>query len=238
MIGQVHSLQSLGAVDGPGLRYVVFLQGCPLRCVYCHNPDTWNRQDGCAMSVEELVTEILRYRPYFGDQGGVTVTGGEPLLQGDFVAELFFQLHKQGIHTALDTCGHGAPEQIERVLQHTDLVLCDLKFTTEADYKQYSGGSLEQVLHFLDKTAATQTDVWIRHVVVPGLTDTVEGIDRLNQLLHNYTNIKKVELLPFRKLCQEKYDQMGMVFPLAQTPACTAETISRLQQFLRVNGIQ
>ena len=237
MIGKVHSLQSLGAVDGPGLRYVVFLQGCPLRCAYCHNPDTWHPHGGRAMSVEELVTEILRYRDYFGDQGGVTVTGGEPLMQGEFVAELFFQLHKQGIHTALDTCGHGTDQQIDAVLAHTDLVLCDVKFTDEQAYRQYSGGSLKQVLHFLDKTATNHTDVWIRHVVVPNLTDSAEGIEQLNQLLQGYTNIKKVELLPFRKLCQEKYDQMGIVFPLAQTPACTAETINRLQQLLRVNGI-
>ena len=135
MEGRVSSVQSMGAVDGPGLRYVVFLQGCPLRCAYCHNPETWDLTGGTPYTAEDLCKTILRYRPYFGENGGVTVSGGEPLLQPEFVAELFRRLHEHNIHTALDTAGAGDLSRAKQVLKHTDLVLCDIKFPTEAQYK-------------------------------------------------------------------------------------------------------
>ena len=146
MEGRVSSVQSMGAVDGPGLRYVVFLQGCPLRCAYCHNPETWDLTGGTPYTAEDLCKTILRYRPYFGENGGVTVSGGEPLLQPEFVAELFRRLHEHNIHTALDTAGAGDLSRAKQVLKHTDLVLCDIKFPTEAQYKAHCGGSLQTLI--------------------------------------------------------------------------------------------
>ena len=162
MQGRVNSVQSLGAVDGPGLRYIVFLQGCPLRCKYCHNPETWDRLGGELRTAEELCKTILRYRPYFGENGGVTVSGGEPLWQPEFVAELFSLLHEHGVHTALDTAGAGDLTRAENVLRHTDLVLCDVKFPTEEGYRAHCGGSLEHTLDFMRLTAVSYT-----HLTLP-----------------------------------------------------------------------
>ena len=173
MTGFVNSIQSLGAVDGPGVRYVVFMQGCPLRCVYCHNPDTWLTEGGTPTDADELVRRALRFRPYWKNGGGVTVTGGEPLLQADFVAEFFEKLHEHGVHTALDTSGVGNLAQAEKVLEHTDLVLCDLKFLSKADYLKNCRADYGQIERFLQLTAMKGVPLWIRHVVVPGLTDFI-----------------------------------------------------------------
>ena len=179
MEGRVSSVQSLGAVDGPGLRYVIFLQGCPLRCKYCHNPETWDPAGGEPRTAENLCRTVLRYRPYFGETGGVTVSGGEPLMQPEFTAELFRLLHEHGVHTALDTAGAGDLEKAEAVLKHTDLVLCDVKFAEEADYRAHCGGSLAHTLDFLRLTARLDIPVWVRHVVAPGLTDTPASLRRV-----------------------------------------------------------
>jgi len=219
MQGRINSIQSLGAVDGPGLRYVVFLQGCPLRCVYCHNPDTWLSEGGELLTADELVRRALRYRPYWKNGGGVTVSGGEPLLQAPFVAEFFEKLHEQGVHTALDTSGVGNLAEAERVLRHTDLVLCDLKFLTKVDYKRYCRADFAQVEHFLQLTAMKQIPLWVRHVVVPGMTDSLEHMRRVRDKAQSYPNFEKLEFLPFHKLCIEKYDRLGLEFPLRDTPA-------------------
>lgn len=219
MTGRIHSIQSLGAVDGPGIRYVVFLQGCPLRCVYCHNPDTWAAEGGDTVEADALVQKALRCRAYWGDSGGVTVSGGEPLLQAPFVEEFFAKLQAQGVHTALDTSGVGNLARAERVLRHTDLVLCDLKFLTQADYFQYCRADLTQVERFLQLTAMKGVPLWIRHVVVPGLTDSLEHLRLVKAKAESYPNLEKLEFLPFHKLCLEKYDRLGLEFPLRDTPA-------------------
>ncbi len=231
--GRIHSFQSLGAVDGPGLRAVVFMQGCPLRCAYCHNPDTWPADGGQETTPRALFDKILRYRPYFGKTGGVTVSGGEPLLQGRFVAELFRLLRGAGVHTALDTSGIGDPAIAHTILAHTSLVLCDLKFTTEEDYARYSGGSLRAVLAFLQLTEELRVPLWIRHVVVPGLTDGEAHIRALAGLVRRFTNLEKLELLPFQTLCQSKYDALGIPFPLKGVPPCPEQTIRALYGVLR-----
>ncbi|MDY3618371.1 pyruvate formate-lyase-activating protein [Agathobaculum sp.] len=218
MLGRINSIQSLGAVDGPGVRYVVFLQGCPLRCVYCHNPDTWLPDGGEQLDADALVQKALRCRPYWGDTGGVTVTGGEPLMQAAFVEELFCKLHENGVHTALDTSGVGNLAAAERVLQHTDLVLCDLKFLSKADYHRYCAGDFGQVEKFLQLTALKGVPLWIRHVVVPGLTDGLDSLRSVRDKAHSYPNLEKLEFLPFHKLCLEKYDRLGLDFPLRDTP--------------------
>ncbi len=232
MKGRIHSFQSLGAVDGPGLRFVVFMQGCSLRCAYCHNPDTWSASGGREYSVEEVFEKVLRYRPYFGKNGGVTVSGGEPLMQWEFTAALFERLHGAGIHTALDTAGIGSPPGAHAVLAHTDLVLCDLKFSGEADYQRYCNGSRNTVLEFLKQTETMRVPLWIRHVVVPGLTDSDEHALKIAALSRRFSNLEKLELLPFRKMCITKYDAMGIDFPLRGCGECPDSTIQRLYQVI------
>ncbi|MBP5353526.1 MAG: pyruvate formate lyase-activating protein [Lachnospiraceae bacterium] len=240
--GRIHSFQSLGAVDGPGLRFVVFVQGCPLRCMYCHNPDSWDRIGGTEYTVDEVVTRVLRYRTYFGNDGGVTVSGGEALLQAPFVTALFRALKAEGIHTCLDTSGlttsaaaastgKAAPfsaEVIDELLSVTDLVICDIKFTNEKDYLSHTKGSLSAVLEFLSHTQALQVPLWVRHVVVPGFTDTEDEVCAMVSLARCYDNLRRIELLPFRKLCITKYEALGIPFPCAGVPECDEATISRL----------
>ncbi len=228
MKGYIHSLQSMGAVDGPGLRYVVFLQGCPLRCMYCHNPDSWQAGVGTEYEVSPLVEKILRYRPYFGSLGGVTVSGGEALLQAEFVTELFIRLHQHGIHTCLDTSGIGGGSCVDALLDVTDLVMCDIKFSSEEAYRMHTGGSLNTVLHFLKATERHGNDLWVRHVVVPGYTDTAEEIDAMLSLATGYSNLRKIELLPFHKLCVPKYEKLGIPFPCADIPPCEKTTVEAL----------
>lgn len=228
MEGRVHSLQSLGTVDGPGLRYVVFLQGCPLRCVYCHNPDTWDPAGGAVMDTEELVEKILRCRPYFGAEGGVTVSGGEPLLQAGFVTQLFARLKQEGVHTALDTSGAGDLRKAPALLEVTDLVLLDLKFPTEEGYRQHCRGSLGQTEAFAALVAEKQVPLWVRHVVAPGLNDTLEDMAAVKSWAQRQPTLEKIEWLPFHNLCLEKYQQLGVPFPLADTPPMDREKLDRL----------
>lgn len=233
MKGRVHSFQSLGAVDGPGLRYIVFLQGCTLRCAYCHNPDTWDADGGTEYSVEDVLERILRCRPYFARNGGVTVSGGEPLLQSGFVAELFRQLHEAGIHTALDTAGIGDPAGARRVLRHTDLCLCDLKFTGVEKYRELCNGSMTAVLRFMKLTEELGVPLWIRHVVVPGLNDGAEQLRCVAATAAGFTNLERLELLPFRKLCEIKYRAMGLTFPLHDAEECPDDLLCASSRQIR-----
>lgn len=228
MKGWVQSLQSLGAVDGPGVRFVIFLQGCPLRCAYCHNPETWQPGGGEEMDTDELVRKILRYRPYFGKEGGVTVSGGEPLMQPEFVAELFQKLYEEGIHTALDTSGIVGGLNAEMVLRHTDLALVDLKFTNAEDYRRYCKGDYHAVKAFLDLTERMEVPLWVRHVVIPGINDNAQDIRELQKQAKSYGNLEKLEWLPFHNMCKEKYDALGLFFPLAGTPALSKERLDNL----------
>ena len=236
MKGRIHSIQSLGAVDGPGVRYVVFLQGCPLRCAYCHNPDTWDFAGGTEREAAELVKEIYRFKPYFGTKGGVTVSGGEPLQQAAFVEELFSLLHKEGIHTALDTSGVGDLTAARRVLEHTDLVLGDLKFATPEEYKTHCRADMEKILAFYRLAAEMQVPLWVRHVVVPGLNDTLEDMGKIKALADSFPNLEKIEWLPFHNLCVEKYQSMGIPFPLAGTENMDDQRLDELAQKLNAEG--
>lgn len=232
MTGRVHSFQSLGAVDGPGLRYVIFTQGCPLRCVYCHNPDTWDMSGGEEYSAAQVVKSALRYKPYFGSDGGVTLSGGEALTQPEFAAELFRLLKAEGVHTALDTSGIGDIAKAEAVLEFTDLVICDIKFVDEESYRKNCGGSLNAVLRFLKLCEDKGIPLWVRHVVVPGLTDTKEEVGKIIDLAQQFKNLEKIELLPFRKLCESKYEQLGIEFPLKAVPECGSGVIERLKNLI------
>lgn len=234
MTGRVHSFQSLGTLDGPGLRSVVFLQGCPLRCGFCHNPDTWDFSGGEIMEAADVAARVRRYKPYFGAEGGLTVSGGEALTQAGFVAELFERCHRDGIHTCLDTSGCLQAKEEAVLLAHTDLCLLDIKFTTDEEYIRYTGGHLDTVLAFLSRLEAAAVPVWIRQVIVPGLNDTTEQIDRLSALIAPYHNIRRVELLPFHKLCLEKYQAIGIPFPFDRYRAALPDELTALQARVRL----
>ena len=178
--------------------------------------------------VDELVRKALRFRPYWKNGGGVTVTGGEPLLQAEFVEEFFAKLHEHGVHTALDTSGVGNLSKAEKVLAHTDLVLCDLKFLTKADYLKNCRADFDQIERFLQLTAMKNVPLWIRHVVVPGLTDGMDHLRRVKAKAESYPNFEKLEFLPFHKLCMEKYERLGLEFPLKDTPAMNPDALKNM----------
>ncbi len=230
-LGKIHSFQSMGAVDGPGIRCVVFMQGCPLRCVYCHNPDTHEFDAGETYTAQEMCQKILRFKSYIKN-GGVTVSGGEPLMQAEFVTELFTLLKENGIHTALDTSGIGDLQKAKELLEVTDLVLADVKFLSDENYKKYAGAEFDKVKEFLDLTKEIGTPLWIRQVIVPGINDTKENILELLEFIKNYGNVKKIELLPFRKLCVPKYENLGIEFPLKDTPEMSQDGIDELYKLI------
>lgn len=233
--GRVHSVQSLGAVDGPGLRSVVFLQGCPLRCVYCHNPDTWEFNGGTKTEAGQLVKKLLRFKLYWGKDGGVTVSGGEPLAQPEFVEEIFGRLHEAGVHTALDTSGTGSLCAAERVLRETDLALVDLKFLSEEEYHIFCQGSFHKTEEFLDLTVKMKVPVWIRHVAVPGLTADEEYMKAVKEWARGLPNLQKLEFLPFHNLCIEKYDRLGIPFPLRETKVMEEKEWKKLLEKIQQN---
>ena len=232
MMGRIHSVQSLGTVDGPGVRCVIFMQGCPLRCICCHNPDTWDFAGGEETDTDELCRRILRFRSYFGKNGGVTVSGGEPLMQAEFVTELFCKLKKNGIHTALDTSGCVLNENVRKLLDVTDLVLLDHKYPTEAEYFANTRAHLAAVEAFLFELDRRSIPTWLRRVIIPGKTDSETSVRSLNETAQNFRCVEKIELLPFRNLCQEKYDALGIPFPLAGVNSPENQTMETLNALL------
>lgn len=232
MNGCIHSIQSLGTLDGPGVRVVVFVQGCQLRCKYCHNPDTWDFDKGKVIKDKEIFEKIMRYKNYFGEEGGLTVSGGEPLMQAEFVCELFKMCKESGITTALDTSGCIYNKKIDELLNYTDTVLLDYKMTNKEDYKRYTLLDKERTDFFLSKLQEKGKAVWIRQVIVEGINDNELNAHRLRQLKAEYTCIKKIELLPFRKMCKTKYEALGIEFPFKDKPETSNETIKRLEEIL------
>lgn len=231
MTGRIHSFQSLGTVDGPGVRCVVFMQGCPLRCACCHNPDTWDFSGGEETDTDALVQKIVRFKSYIRN-GGVTVSGGEPLMQAEFVAELFRKLKTLGIHTALDTSGCVWNAEVEKLLEYTDLVLLDYKYADGESYFKYTKCEKEKVDFFLGKLEEKGIDVWLRRVIIPELNDDIKSTEQLRKIAEEYSCVKRTELLPFRKLCTEKYQSLGIPFPLADTPEPTKDCMERLNRII------
>ena len=231
MLGYVSKIESLGTVDGPGVRCVIFTSGCPLRCTYCHNPETWEACDGNATDSEQIAEQISRLYPYI-KRGGVTFSGGEPCVQAEFVCDVISKIMQTKLHIALDTSGSVLNKSVEKLISMCDLIMLDIKFTSDEDYQKYTGGTLTQTLKFLDKCQELSKEVWIRHVVVPTLNDSDEDIRRLKKIIAPYDNISRVELLPFKKLCLEKYENLGVLFPLANVPECDGKTIDRLYKIL------
>ena len=232
MKGIIHSFQSLGAIDGPGIRFVVFTQGCNLRCGCCHNPDTWKIGEGSEYTAEDVVKRAVRYKEYFGAEGGITVSGGEPLLQADFVREIFELCHKEGINTCLDTSGSIMNDSVKALLKETDRVLLDIKYTCDSLYKEHAGCGMQTVLDFLNYLNAENIPVTLRQVIIPTLNDNEKNVLALKEIADSHKCIDKTELLSFRKICQVKYDKMEIPFPFAHLPEPDKETMAKLNKLL------
>ncbi len=222
--GRIHSIETCGTVDGPGLRFVVFTQGCPLRCLYCHNPDCRHPEDGRAVTVDELMGEIKKYRSYLR-RGGVTVSGGEPLMQPEFVQEIFQRCHALGLHTALDTSGYVLLDHAKPVLAHADLVLLDIKSYDPDLYQRVTHVSLEPTLRFAQYLAGIGKPTWIRFVLVPGLTDPVTNVEGLAQFVATLPNVERVEVLPFHQMGAYKWESLGYDYALKDTPTPSPELV-------------
>lgn len=236
-IGYIHSMESMGLVDGPGIRTVVFFQGCALRCKFCHNPDTWAFGSGEAMTPEELVGKIRRFKPYFKKDGGVTFSGGEPLMQPEFLLEVLRLCKEEEIHTCIDTAGFGLGNYDE-ILKLTDLVLFDIKGITSADFETMTSQPMAQSLEFMEAMKQQQTKIWIRHVVIPGISDSREHMESLREYVRTIPNVEKVELLPYHLLGINKYEVMGLTYPLDGVDAMNKEETEQLQHlyFNEFNG--
>lgn len=230
MTGRIHSIQSLGTLDGPGVRFVVFLQGCNLRCGCCHNPDTWDISGGTEYKAEEIVKKAVRYREYFGKDGGITLSGGEPLLQAAFVRDVFERCHAEGIHTCLDTSGSVWNADTRALLAVTDRVLLDIKYTDDVLYRKHVGCALEKPIAFLAYLDEKKIPVTLRQVIIPTLNDSKDGVRALKTIAARHSCVDKVELLPFRKICQVKYDKMGIPFPFGHLPEPARERMAELEE--------
>lgn len=234
--GRIHSVETFGALDGPGIRYVVFLQGCLLRCAYCHNPDTWDKCDGTSTTAGEVVEKILPYRNFIRS-GGVTLSGGEPLVQPDFTAAILRLCKEQGFHTAVDTCGAVPMETCQEALELADMLLLDIKALDSEECKSLTGMGNENALRLLNWCEEVKKPIWIRHVCVPGLTFQTDKLQKLADFLSPFSCIEKVELLPFHKMGAYKWDALKIPFTLADIPEPTAAEMEKAQAIFRKAGL-
>ncbi len=232
MTGYVSSIQTLGTVDGPGVRFVIFMQGCNLRCGCCHNPETWEIGKGDQYTAQELAEKISHYKEYFGEKGGVTLSGGEPLLQAEFAAELFGLCKARGINTCLDTSGSVVNAAVRELLKLTDYILLDIKYTTDELYRKYVGCSIDKPLEFLLAANEAGVTTRLRQVIIPTLNDSEENILRLKELAGKYPTVDGIELLPFKKLCSVKYEQQCIPFSFADIPVPSKEKMALLAELL------
>ncbi len=236
MIGKIHSVESFGTVDGPGIRFVIFMQGCTLKCKYCHNRDTWDSHSGTETSVQELVKQILNYKTYIDNSGGgVTVSGGEPLLQAEFVTELFKELKSLGIHTALDTAGSiPISSQIKDLLKYTDLVLLDIKHIDNEKCINLTGFSNKNNLEFAKYLSNLKIPVWIRQVLIPGYTDDKFDLQKLKKFIDTLENVDKIELLPYHDLGKFKWKEIGEKYELENVLPPNKEDIDKAKNILGI----
>ncbi|MBO5525967.1 MAG: pyruvate formate lyase-activating protein [Clostridia bacterium] len=235
-MGAVHSFESFGTVDGPGIRFVVFMQGCPMRCLYCHNPDTQPFGKGKEYTPQEVAKNVLRYRNYFSNGGGVTVSGGEPLAQVGFLKELFTILKREGIHTCVDTSGAtfrpNDTSAFDELLPLVDLFLLDIKEYNDETHKRLTGRSNETILAFARYLSERKKPMWVRYVLVPGLTDNEDDMRSLRAFLDTLTNVEKVEVLPYHTMGKVKYEKLGLDYPLKDTLPPTKESVERAKELL------
>lgn len=236
--GYVHSLESFGSVDGPGVRYVIFLSGCAMRCQFCHNPDTWKMQSGTQYTADELLDKAMKYRAYWGSKGGITVSGGEPLLQIDFLIELFRKAKEAGIHTTLDTSGNPFTreepffDKFKELMKYTDLILLDIKQIDDEQHKILTGHSNQNILDMAKYLSDIGKPVWIRHVLVPERSDKDEYLERLHDFISGLSNVEKVEVLPYHTLGTFKWKELGMEYPLEGINPPTKERVENAKQKL------
>ncbi|ADU29053.1 pyruvate formate-lyase-activating protein [Evansella cellulosilytica] len=239
MNGRIHSVETSGMVDGPGIRYVIFTQGCLLRCQYCHNPDTWDRNKGNEMTVAELIEDIKKYMPYMKfSKGGVTVSGGEPLLQMDFLIALFKECKKLGIHTTIDSSGgcysNNATfqEKLKELFKVTDLFLVDLKHIDDEKHRKLTGVSNKHILDFATQLSNENVPVWIRHVLVPGISDDVNDLKDLSSFIKTLSNVEKIEILPYHKMGVYKWKELDLAYPLEGVEPPSEEQVNNAKSLL------
>ncbi len=220
MTGYIHSKESFGTVDGPGVRYVLFMQGCPLRCIYCHNPDTWQIGGGTPVTVDEIIDEFNKNRPFYKN-GGITVTGGEPLLQTDFLIELFKRAKSENIHTCIDTSGivynpenEDYLKKLDTLLDYTDLVMLDIKHIDAIKHKEMTGADNKNILEFAKYLEGKNVPLWVRHIIIEGYTDKPEELIRLGGFIGGLKNLKALDVLPYHTMGVGKYKELGLAYPL------------------------
>lgn len=238
--GRVHSLETFGLVDGPGVRFVIFLQGCKMRCQYCHNPETWSMNDGEVWTAEKLFERAYRYHNYWGRDGGITISGGEPLLQIDFVTAVFTLAKEHGAHTTLDTSGNPFREEasylekFDRLMEVTDLFMLDIKEMDAVMHKKLTGQENGNILALARYLSEHGKDMWIRHVLVPGVTDSESGLIMLRDFIKELKTVRLVEILPYHSMGEYKWEQLKIAYPLKGVPAPTEEEVMRAEEILEI----
>lgn len=236
MIGHIHSTESFGAADGPGVRFIVFMQGCHMRCRYCHNPDTWKMDGGDEVTADEILKRALRFKPYWGKDGGITISGGEPLLQIDFVIELFKKAKELGINTCIDTAGNPFTKEepffskFEELMKYTNLLLLDLKEINPARHKDLTGFDNSNIIEMAKYLSEINKPVWIRHVLVPEHSDFDEDLDALGDFIDTLSNVDRVEILPYHTLGKFKWENLGIPYTLESISPPSAERIENAKQ--------
>ena len=233
MIGRISDIETMGLVDGPGMRLVLFMSGCRLRCLYCHNPETWTAENSKEITPEEVLKKYQKYSNYYGDNGGVTFSGGEPLLQSEFVLETIKLLKENNIHTAIDTAG--VADNYDEVLKLVDLVILDIKAVEKEEYEYLVSGKIEKQKEFLDKCVSFNKKLWIRQVIVPGINDDEKHIEKLKNFIKDIPNVERIELLPYHSMAKEKYQKLGIEYRLKETPDMDNEKCKNLQKLLKNN---
>lgn len=231
--GYIHSIETMGLVDGPGIRVVVFMQGCPLRCLFCHNPETWNKKSDNKMTSKEIVDEVRKYRPYIEKDGGVTFSGGEPLLQTEYLLEMLKMCKNAGLHTCIDTSGTGYnKEYLDEVLKYTDLVILDIKAIDDIGYKEMTGKEMIEFNYFVERLNKNNNKVWIRQVIIPNINDNEEYILKLKKYIKKIKNVEKKELLPYHSMGIEKYKKLNLKYRLIDTLDMDKEKCKKLEELL------
>ena len=239
-VGYVHSLESFGSVDGPGVRYLIFLSGCSMRCQFCHNPDTWEMNAGCAYTADGLLKKALRFREYWGTEGGISVSGGEPLLQIEFLTELFQKAKVKGVHTAIDTSGSPFSRKepffgkFQELMKYTDLLLLDVKQMDEEKHRVLTGRTNQNILDLARYLSEIKKPVWIRHVLVPGRSDFDGDLQKLHAFIQTLHNVERVEVLPYHTLGAYKWKELGYEYPLEGVEPPSAERIRNANQILHI----
>ncbi|MBR3885338.1 MAG: pyruvate formate lyase-activating protein [Clostridia bacterium] len=232
-MGRISDIETMGLVDGPGMRLVLFMSGCRLRCLYCHNPETWTAENSKEITPEEVLKKYQKYSNYYGDNGGVTFSGGEPLLQSEFVLETIKLLKENNIHTAIDTAG--VADNYDEVLKLVDLVILDIKAVEKEEYEYLVSGKIEKQKEFLDKCVSFNKKLWIRQVIVPGINDDEKHIEKLKNFIKDIPNVERIELLPYHSMAKEKYQKLGIEYRLKETPDMDIEKCKNLQKLLKNN---